>query len=371
MKYHPDKNPSPEAAEQFKEISEAYEILLDPEKRQMYDNYGLDAVKEGGPKAPGMDDILSAFFGGGVGGGRAPRRTKDIIQTVSVTLEEIYNGAQRYVNYSRTVSCKDCNGSGSSDHRSYSCQTCNGTGRCDVYRSIGFGHVRQAVSCPACRGEGESIPRHKLCKKCGGSKTVKEEQLLELDIEKGMKEDERVVFRCQSHEIQGYLTGDVIIVVKVLPHSVFKRNDSNLIIEKEIPLVHALTGYSFVVEHLDGRQLLVSTPPNMVIAPGTILQVPGEGMPERKWPSERGTLMVKFDVKFPNTLTPSQASTLLTVLPGRVPKPSEDDHVVQVELQPFDETIRENPQSEGFRNAYDSEGEEGYNNGPSVGCAQQ
>jgi len=371
MRYHPDKNDSPEAAEKFKEFNEAYEILSDPEKRQMYDRYGMDALREGGGGGGmgGMEDILGAFFGGGRQQRRGPKKTKDIAQHLVVTLEELFNGTVKKMKLTKNVLCKDCSGSGSQDGKSYTCKDCNGSGQVDIVRSMGFGMMRTTVACPTCRGQGEAIPYGFECTKCTGKKFVKVDKILDVGVEKGMNDGEEIVFRGESHEAPGYLPGDVIFVIKEQPHQFFQRKHSQLFIKKDIPLVNALTGYQFVVEHLDGRQLHVSTPADMVISPGTTLEIPGEGMPERKYSSERGPLLITFGIEFPAKLTQAQITGLLSSLPDRLPTPQLDPKadVSKVTLQEVNQGnyYRQDPRG----NACDSSDEE---RGPQgVACGQQ
>lgn len=374
MKYHPDKNSSPEAAEKFKEYNEAYEILTDEEKRQMYDRFGLDALKEGGGGGMpgGMDDILGAFFGQQARR-RGPKKTKDIVQALPVTLEELYNGTVRKLKLTKNVGCKTCNGTGSSDGKSYVCQECEGSGQCDIVRSIGFGMIRQTVACPACRGVGESIPQNKQCSKCHSKKFVKEEKILEVEVERGMKDGEQIAFRGESHEAPGHLPGDVVFVLQEKEHDTFQRKESHLFIEKTIPLVNALTGYKFVLEHLDGRKMLISTPPDMVISPGTQLEIPNEGMPVRNFPSERGSILIRFDVEFPGKLSAAQVNGVLGSLPDRLAEPVNDPkaNVTQVKLQHVDkDNYDRHEHYEGqHKNAFDSSSDE--ERGGGVACAQQ
>jgi len=370
MKYHPDKNSSPEAAEKFKEFNEAYEVLADDEKRQMYDQYGMDSLKEGGGSGGmgGMEDFISAFFPGAAGRRRGPKKTKDIAQPLTVTLEELYSGTTKPMKIAKSVQCKDCNGTGSANGKNYTCKDCNGNGHVDIVRSTGFGMMRTTTYCPSCNGSGESIPYGMECTECSGKKFVKQEKVLDVEIEKGMVEGEQITFRGESHEVPGYLPGDVIFVIQEQHHPTFQRKTSHLFLSKKIPLINALTGYSFVIEHLDGRQLHVSTPPDMVISPGTRLEIPSEGMPERKYSSEKGSLLVTFDVEFPSKLNQDQLTALLNSLPDRIVSPPLDSKkVTQLTLQAMDKENYHRAESRG--NAFDSSEEE---EGPQgVSCQQQ
>jgi len=209
----------------------------------------------------------------------------------------------------------------------------------------------------------------KQCNSCQGKKFCKEDKVLDVEIEKGMKDGEQILFRGESHEATGFIPGDVIFVIQEKPHAFFHRKDRHLFMEKSIPLVNALTGFSFTVEHLDGRNLHISTPPNMVISPGHELEMADGGMPVRKFPSEFGSLLVKFNIEFPNALDRQQIEGLLTCLPGRIPHASADGRD-QVTLQDInkDNFNREDGHRGG---ACDSSSEEEGGGQPGVACAQQ
>jgi len=333
----------------------------------------MDALKEGGAGGMhgGMEDILGAFFGGG-GRRRGPKKTKDIAQALPVTLEELFSGTLRKMKLTKNVGCKTCNSTGSSDGKSYVCKDCDGHGQVEVVRSMGFGMMRQAITCPSCRGAGEVIPAGKKCTKCDAKKFIKEDKILEVDIERGMKHEDQIMFRGESHEAPGHLPGDVIFVLQEKEHEVFRRKDAHLFIDKTIPLVNALTGFTFVLEHLDGRKLVISTPPNTVISPGLQLEIPQEGMPVRNFPSERGSLLIRFDVEFPKTLNPSQITGLLSALPGRI-ETSTPEGATEINLQEVDPNNLNKAYGSG-KSAFDSSSEEeggGGGGGPGVACAQQ
>jgi len=154
LKYHPDRNKSEDAAEQFRGIQEAFEVLEDEEKRKIYDQFGMS----------------------GLNGEDGPKRTQNVAQLLSVTLEELYNGATKKVQYEKYISCTDCKGTGSLDGQKHTCEQCGGQGQVAVVQSLGFMQVRRAIECPECEGEGVSIPSESKCKECHGKKIKKSEQ---------------------------------------------------------------------------------------------------------------------------------------------------------------------------------------------------
>jgi len=182
MKYHPDKNDGdPEAAEKFKACSEAYEILSDEQKRATYDKYGKEAFKEGsGVGGMSTEDIFSHFFGSGFGfssrANRGPKKTKDMVKDLPVTLEDLYNGITKKMKITKNVVCSQCEGTGAASKKSFICQACGGSGVRVIVRQFGLGMItKQQVRCDECNGEGEAIPYKDRCKICSGQK-VKEEK---------------------------------------------------------------------------------------------------------------------------------------------------------------------------------------------------
>jgi len=200
IQYHPDKNQgNQDASEKFKELSEAYEILSDDEKRAKYDQFGKDAFKEGG--GMNAEDIFSSFFGGGFGfpgfreQQRGPKKTKDSVHPLGVSLEDIYNGASKKMKVTRKIICKSCKGTGSISGQKHMCTVCNGQGRRVIVRQIGPGMItKQQMLCDECRGEGETIPSRDRCKTCSGAKVTEEEKIIKVDIDKGVKEGKKNSF---------------------------------------------------------------------------------------------------------------------------------------------------------------------------------
>lgn len=315
--HHPDKNP--ETAEKFKEISFAYQVLTDPNKRRTYDTYGLDGLKDGGGSSGGgMAGIFEQFFGGEslfgghpfgglfghstMGGGGRNRRRKgdDIAHPLKVTLEQLYNGDTRTLEISRKVICSTCHGVGGRDGAKQTCSTCRGHGIQLITRQIGPGMVqRMQQVCKDCNGEGEIINEHDRCKKCHGKKTIDQKKRLEVVISPGSKHKQQVRFPGESNQAPNMDPGDVIVVLQQSPHDVFQRDGDNLIMKHKINLVESLCGFQLVITHLDGRKIILRHPPNDPIAPGTYRCVKGEGMINMRT-HDCGDLVVLFDVEFPS-----------------------------------------------------------------------
>ncbi len=200
IKFHPDKNPdNREAAEaKFKEITEAYEVLSDSKKRQLYDQYGEDGVKNGGGGgAHSAADIFSQFFGGGFGGGRRkPERTADIPFQLSLTLQDFYRGRTKKLKITRKVLCSSCLGKGADkDGAAVTCTGCNGQGIRVVMQRIGPGMIQQSQqTCTDCSGTGEMIKEADRCKTCKGKKVTPQSKILEVNVAPGMPVGHKVTF---------------------------------------------------------------------------------------------------------------------------------------------------------------------------------
>lgn len=309
--YHPDKIRSEggdkEAAEEkFKEIKFAYEVLSDKEKRNIYDRYGMEGLKEG-VSGTEFEDIFSNFFGGmgggmaggmggfpfdmfggggmpgmgGRGAGRQKRRTQNVVYPLRVTLEELYKGAVRHIEIERNELCDGQEG------------------------------------------------------KPGATKTMKKIKKIEVNIDRGMQDSQKLIFRGESNQMPGVETGDLIVVLQQEEHDVFTVNHDDLFMTHTVNITEALCGFKLAVKHLDGRQLVLNYPTGEFLSPGSIRGVPNEGMPVYKNPYERGNLYIKFDVKFPehNSISDDQIAKLEKILP---PKPKFNkptgDHVEEVSM---------------------------------------
>jgi DnaJ family protein A protein 2 len=325
--YHPDLNPNQtkESEEKFKEISEAYEVLKDAEKREIYDQYGEEGLK-GGAGMGGMGGFADIFdlFGGGLGGMRSrqprgPVKAESVKHAIPVTLEELYNGTVKKIRVTRTRICKACEGVGATKKDAVkTCSECDGHGMVTEVRQMGPGFVSQVRRpCSQCGGEGKSIDSKYLCKTCGGKKVVSEQKVLEVHIDKGMRNNQKIVFENEADERPGVIAGDIIFVLQEKPHPLFKRDETNLTYEKKINLTEALTGVEFIIEHLDKRKLLIKSKLGEVIRPGQIKQISNEGMPTYKNPFEKGKLFIKFDVEFPKRIPQDVANKLISLLPPK------------------------------------------------------
>lgn len=345
-------------------MTEAYEVLSDEEKRRLYDQYGEEGLKERGGFGD-YSDLFSQFFFFGGGRPSGPKKTKDMMDYLECTLEELYNGAKKKKEYQRTVLCKDCKGTGSKDGKKLpECSQCRGEGITIQLRQHGpstFEQVRMV--CPKCEGDGlEKSSKDSLCKSCKGKRMTKQLQVIEVEIDKGMTNDTQIRYTGMSNEAPDCITGDFIVVLKEVPHPVFKRgrNPYDLFVEKEIYLTDALCGFEFTIEHLDGRVLHIVS--QDVIKPFDVKEIREEGMPMKGRIWDKGSLFVHFNVIFPDKLTDEQVQTIRSLELPKSPSVTKKDDFVEVAMYDVDENAPED--------AHDDSDDEHHGGGvPS--CVQQ
>ena len=235
---HPDRGGD---KAKFQEIQGAYEVLSDREKRELYDKYGEDGLKEGGGGAHGMDDLLSQMFGGGGRGGRGgptgPKKGKPVMHPLKCTLEEIYKGKATKIAVNRERICQPCGGIGGKEGAVQKCTTCRGRGIVTKMTQLGPGMYSQSQGpCEDCRGKGEVIDDANKCQICKGKKVTKEKKIIDASIDKGAPNNCQYTFHGEADEYPGQEPGDVIIVVQEQPHKKFKRKGADLLIEQKITL---------------------------------------------------------------------------------------------------------------------------------------
>uniref|UniRef100_A0A1J3FEQ4 Chaperone protein dnaJ 2 n=2 Tax=Noccaea caerulescens TaxID=107243 RepID=A0A1J3FEQ4_NOCCA len=384
IKNHPDKGGDPE---KFKELAQAYEVLSDPEKREIYDQYGEDALKEGmGNGGGGHDpfDIFSSFFGGGspFGGGssrgRRQRRGEDVVHPLKVSLEDLYLGTTKKLSLSRNALCSKCNGKGSKSGASMTCGGCKGTGMKVTMRQLGPGMIQQMQhACNECKGTGETINDKDRCPQCKGDKVIPEKKVLEVNVEKGMQHSQKITFEGQADEAPDTVTGDIVFVVQQKEHPKFKRKGEDLFVEQTISLTEALCGFQFVLTHLDGRNLLIKSDPGEVVKPDSYKAISDEGMPIYQRPFMKGKLYIHFTVEFPDSLSPDQTKALEAVLPKPSTSQLSDMEIDECEettlhdVNNIEDEMRRKAQAQ--REAYDDDEDDDDHPGGAqrVQCAQQ
>eukprot|EP00736_Rhodelphis_marinus_P011329 Rmarinus@m.23984 len=364
-KHHPDRGGD---EEKFKEYQFAFDILGDPKRREIYDKYGEEAAKDGQEPGGGMEDLLGAMFGGGMGRGRGPRKAKDIGHKLAVPLEDLYVGKTKKLAIQRRRVCMDCSGRGGKGDIQARCKECDGKGVKIVIHQLGPGMIQQMqAACPACQGKGRVIPDKDKCTHCDGEGVTQERKVLDVYIEPGMKDGAHVRLEGEGDESPDVQAGDVVIIIDQKEHDVFKRRGNDLLVEKTITLQEALCGFTMHLKTLDGRKISVSTPPGECVQPDEFRIVPNEGMPMNGKRDLRGKLIVYLKIKFPSTLSDEERQTVLKLwpLPKQADAPGPEDHIDH-EYQMVvasERDLRDSPD--------DDDDDMGMPGGSRVQCAQQ
>ncbi len=315
LKYHPDRNPGDkEAEEQFKEAAEAYSVLTDAEKKQIYDRFGHEGLAGSGFSGfSGFEDIFSNFgdvfegifgFGGGSGKTRA-RQGKGLRYDLVLTLEEAFHGKEAEISFHRLEGCPTCHGSGAKPGtQPETCRTCQGRGQ--VIRSQGFFQV--SSTCPACHGQGEIISQP--CPECGGGGKIRVEKEIQVKIPAGVDTGSQLRLRGEGESGEnGGPPGDLFVVIHVKEHDFFAREDENLICQIPISFVQATLGDTLPVPLLGEEDSHELTIPKGT-QPGEIIKVSGKGMTSLRGFRKRGDLYIKIVVKIPEKLNQRQKELL-------------------------------------------------------------
>ncbi len=314
MKYHPDRNPDNKEAEaKFKEAKEAYEILNDEQKRQMYDQYGYDAATGQGGMGGGFGggaadfgDIFGSVFGdmfGGGGGGRSrARRGNDLLFNLELSLEDAVSGTKQTIKVPTQVSCKKCDGSGAKKGSSKkTCGTCNGHGQ--VRMQQGFFAVQQ--TCPTCQGAGQVI--EDPCDACYGQGRVRDTKTLSVKIPAGVDNGDRIRLSGEGEAGEhGAPAGDLFVEVSVKPHEIFTRKGNDLYCEMPVSFVTATLGGELEVPTLSGKGNLKIPAETQT---GKLFKITGKGVKSVR-NHTTGNLLVRVIVETPVNLNKEQIDLL-------------------------------------------------------------
>jgi molecular chaperone DnaJ len=321
FQYHPDRNKSPDAEEKFKEISEAYAVLSDDEKRKQYDMYGHEGIGEKYTQEDifrganfndifrdfgfgGFDDIFDMFFG------RQRRQVSvkgaDLAYDLEVTLEEVASGLEKEIYVPGTEKCDICKGSGvAPGTRPRTCSRCNGTGEIQYATSTGFGQFVQIKTCDLCGGKGTIIDSP--CKNCNGTGILSRNRKVLMNIPPGVEDGSTMQLAGEGEAgIRGGPPGDLYVTVHVKPNDVFERRDSNILYEATIGFTQAALGAEIDVPTLGGRAKLRIPAGTQT---STIFRLKNEGLPNLNG-SGHGDELVRVTVHVPTELTQRQRELL-------------------------------------------------------------
>ena len=327
LKFHPDRNKSPDAQEHFKEISEAYAVLSDSGKRDLYDKHGHEGVDgrysqedlfrgaggnfndifdnlfggQGGRGGGGFGSVFENLFGGGGRFGRS--RGNDLLHECYITLEDVLHGKQIELDLKKFVDCPDCNGTGCNPGSSKStCKDCGGYGQVRVRRNMGGMILESAQPCGKCQGSGEIFDDP--CKKCQRGK-VKGTKHLSFNLPSGIDNGDYVI-QGEGESIPDGDNGDLVVRVRVEPHKLYRRDGIDLYCDARISMIDATLGTEIDVKTLEKTQKLKiesGTQPN------SILKIKSQGLPSRN-SNRRGDLFVHLVVEIPKKLSKQQKSLL-------------------------------------------------------------
>jgi molecular chaperone DnaJ len=321
MQFHPDRNKAPEAEEKFKEISEAYAVLSDDDKRQQYNTLGhqgfdqrytQEDIFRGADfdsifRDTGFADIFRQVFGGGFGGFEERNtRGQDLAIDLEITLEEAARGTEKEITIPRTEKCNVCGGSGAAPGtQARICPRCNGAGKVQNMRKAGFAMYVQVTQCPTCRGKGKLIDTP--CPNCRGSGRVKQRRTITVKIPPGIDDGNQLRLRGEGEMTPGGdEPGDLYVVVHVLPNPLFLREGDDLMHVLIISYPQAALGGEVTVPTLEGPATVKIQPGTQ---PGTTIRLRGKGMPHFRGYG-KGDMLIRIGVAVPEKLTTRQRELL-------------------------------------------------------------
>lgn len=335
LKYHPDRNPNnkEEAEAKFKEISKAYQVLSDPNKKNTYDRFGEEGVNGMGSGSEFSPFDLFKQFSGQMGGdifsnmfnkGNKEKKQKvksePIQKVVDVELKDLYNGKKDSFLFQKKLKCHKCEGSGAKNKNSFRvCSLCNGSGKIVQLRQLGPMTTQSISTCYQCKGVGTTLDFKDYCLNCKGKKCIIEPCKIDYYVRPGMHNGDKIILRGQGNwEEDCVENGDLYIIInEVKSKQQFIREGENLMYTKKIDLVDALCGYEFVIKHLDNRMIKINTS-NIVIVNEQHMKIKNEGMKKLRDGVDYGDLIIKFVVEFPEKISDERKKYLRKILP--IPK---------------------------------------------------
>jgi molecular chaperone DnaJ len=295
--YHPDRNQEQGSEEKFKEVSEAYEVLSDPEKRELYDQFGHNAPNSGFQSHGNPFDIFSSFFHGG----QPQRKGRDLRVEVSINLEEVLSGANKKITYMTNSKCSSCNGAGGTGT---TCRQCGGYGQ--VQQTNGF--VRVITDCPKCKGSRIEITKE--CPKCKGRGEIGNKKTVTVEVPPGVRTGNHIKITGGGDVSEEQIPpGDLLCRISVEPHEKFQRKDKDIQCSHEISFSDACLGAKIMIPILGGKEEEFTIPPGTQF--GQIFKVKGKGVPSLNRSHKiRGDQFVKINISVPKKLNKEERNIL-------------------------------------------------------------
>ncbi len=297
-RFHPDVNAASDAAARFKEITVAYEILSDPEKRQRYDMFGDSEFGEGA--GSGIDDLFNTFFGGARRRERGPIRGADLRFEIELDLEEAVGGVERTVRVPRQETCDRCHGGGAEPgSKTATCATCKGRGEVRQVQQSLFGRFVSVATCPRCGGSGRTVDQ--LCAECRGEGRIRVDREVPLTIPAGIDDGQQIRIGGQGEAgMRGGPPGDLYVLVRLREHELFRRDGDDLVHLLRVTPAQAALGDDVTVPTIEGATAKVKIPAGA--QHGQTVRLRGKGVP-RLHASGRGDQIVYLEVTVPRSLS--------------------------------------------------------------------
>jgi DnaJ family protein A protein 2 len=354
LKYHPDRNmdKKEECERIFKRIGEAYEVLSDAKKRQIYDQVGKNGLQQGGLGGFDPFSMFSSMFGEEMAGSgfpgfpgfmgnfmkRGPQKHQQV-EKIKLTLEQVLTGYKERRGIKVLTTCRVCSGLGCSEI--VVCGQCNGCGIVTQIQQIGPGMISQTRGpCGSCAGQGKRGKDGSVCGACAGRKKIEHTEYINIELPPGIDNGE-------AHQVE---LEEVVYLftAQIENHPLFKRDGMNIVYNLEIGLVNALCGLEFPLKFLDGSTIIVKTPDSLVIKPDMKYLIKNIGLPNKRNPHVRGDLIIDFKIKFPNILSNDRKQYLYKILTktGTPPKPIDTSGFNVIYLDENNSINRDNVRSQ-------------------------
>jgi DnaJ family protein A protein 2 len=341
LKWHPDRHidNKAHAEEMFKKVGNAYDVLKDDNKREIYDRYGEEGLQNNnGMGAGGFNpfDLFSGMFPGGMpgfpGGGRGGPRNdenKPIVHEVICSLKDVYVGAKRHEHVERIIFCSPCEGTGFKDKKVHPCSTCNGKGVQVMIHQVGPGMVQQSTrNCSTCKGTGND-GAHVHCEKCNGQKKTKETIKIDIEIKRGIKKQSQpLILKGKGNQLGPNSFGDVAVIFNVHNDPIYSRKGNDLYRKVDISLRKALLGFKLTVDHIDGKKIVIES--SNIISPNSVKKIPKLGFMDTN-SGLYGDYYIEFNVIFPERYNSKQRQALDLVLH----KDPEDDSYKNIDVNQY------------------------------------